>query len=80
MNRYKSIERAFSAWKKRKTLVEEVPKGWVTASEYAKKNNLSLSTVTKTFKEMREAGVLETRPFMIKTGLRTYPVMHYRNP
>lgn len=58
---------------------EDIPKGFMTVKDHAKKSGRSISTMHILLKKGVESGLVESRKFYIilDTG-RRFPVVHYR--
>lgn len=61
-------------------IAQEIPKGWFSAETIHKINNISHSTFRRRMRGLLESGQVEVRYFLIRTGLRVYPVPHYKLP
>jgi hypothetical protein len=80
MTNYADIERAFLLYKNRKTPEEPVPKGWFTAEQAAKQKNISVRDAQRMLRILYSDGSVLMQKFRIKSGLRVYPIPHYRFP
>jgi predicted transcriptional regulator len=58
--------------------VDEVPEGWRTADQIAAEAGKSTPTACRYLKQAIAAGLVEMRPYRIRSGTRVYPVPHYR--
>lgn len=58
--------------------IEEVPAGWQTAQQIASESGKSISRTGEVLRAAVWAGLVEVRPFRIRTGGKVYPVPHYR--
>lgn len=58
--------------------VDKIPPGWETSLQVQKKSDLSSTQVRKILLDGIKMGVVERRAFRIFDGVRTVPVMHYR--
>lgn len=57
---------------------QKVPKGWKTSIQIAKECGKSDSYIRRQIAKLLRQGHIEMKPFMIKSGMRIYPVPHYR--
>jgi hypothetical protein len=80
MSKYSDIEKAFLLYKSRLTPTEPVPSGWFTAEEMAKQKNTSLREAQRILRDLYADGSVLMQKFRIKSGLRVYPIPHYRFP
>lgn len=58
--------------------VEEVPKGWYTSAQWAKKWEISQQRAIVYIRRALTKGLMEHRKFRVPLGNRAYPVHHYR--
>jgi hypothetical protein len=58
--------------------IETVPKGWMTVEQYAAESSMSRQSAARILRDAKRAGLVECRPFRIRSGHRVYPVPHYR--
>ncbi len=63
----------------RNAYVDEVPKGWMTARQFAKQRRRTLQHTQRMLNRAHERNPekIDTKYFTISTGKRTYPVLHY---
>jgi predicted transcriptional regulator len=78
MSNYKEIEAAFQAHRERRTWTDTVPSGWFTARDMAKQKKVTVREAQRVLRDLTECGAVELKHFKVKTGLRIYPVIHYK--
>lgn len=57
---------------------DEVPEGWLTVMDMADATGYSTSYTSQRARRLVRSGRMEVRPFRIRSGVRVYPVPHYR--
>lgn len=75
----RDIAQAIQEYTKNKVILDEVPEEWWTAEDYMRANNISKSTAHRHINALYRKGTIERRNFKIRSGLRIYPVPHFRN-
>ena len=77
-DKYSEIEKAFREHSNRRVPSEKPEPGWFTAKDYAKAKGIGEREAQRHITELYSDGLLEVKKFVVKTGLRVYPVNHYR--
>ena len=75
----KLIAEAIQQYTSDKSVVENVPEEWWSTEDYMKANNLSRSSANRHVSNLFRKGIIEKRNFRIRSGLRVYPVPHFKN-
>lgn len=75
----KLIAEAIEQYTKDRTVIDNVPDDWWSTEDYMKANNLSRSSANRHVGTLFKKGIVERRNFRIRSGLRVYPVPHFRN-
>lgn len=58
--------------------IDTVPPGWLTAIEFAAQCKCGESMAGRYLRALRASGRLDYKKFVIRSGERTFAVMHYR--
>jgi hypothetical protein len=78
MENYSEIEAAFNAYKRNRTIPDKVKKGWFTTRDMAFQQRIGIRAAQVIIRDLFDRGAVETKKFMIETGTRLYPVVHYK--
>lgn len=78
MENYSDIEAAFNAYRQKRVVPDKVGKGWFTARDMASSQGIHIREAQRATRVLLDNGIVETKRFMIETGTRFYPVVHYK--
>lgn len=58
--------------------IDNIPNGWKTSSDLQKLWKCSETQCRMKLKHLKDAGMIESKKFTIKTPQRIYPVIHHK--
>jgi hypothetical protein len=75
----KLIAEAIQQYTQDRSIIDTVPDDWWSAEDYMKANGLSRSSANRHIGALFKKNIIEKKNFRIRSGLRIYPVPHFRN-